>query len=490
MVEPADKGCVMQTERGPSDGKAGVKPGWKFWAQKIQALLSDAVLGFFALLAAELALLPVAVNLPAEAGQIVDIVQWAILGLFTAEYVCALAIAENKKEFVLEKWRILDLVIITAPWLTLLPWVGEGLRSAPALRLLRLLRVVAFAARAGGAMMREAAGKRQVEKAGPIHVIALGPQLQNQPKSVTWQEFLAWLQKPEERWFHVENVSREQFADLARVEGLSIPLLESCSSASNYPRLESFPNGIILSVWLPEFLQQATSGRVARTAVLMVAGRNRVVSVTTRPCRLPELLAKRMKMETTAEIAFGPRLALAFIKEVLEQNEEVAGLLEQQLRALEEVPMRENRPDFFEETFKLRKELSALRSDLWRLKGILGTLTSGRVSFPESSPAIAEALRLLEDQADYLYETVENLRDGLLSVLELHLNVVSFEMNKFMRLLAVVSVLGLIPAVVGGLLGMNLAGNPWPATLSQVTFGVAAAILLCLYIFLVKGWLK
>ena len=43
-------------------------------------------------------------------------------------------------------------------------------------------------------------------------------------------------------------------------------------------------------------------------------------------------------------------------------------------------------------------------------------------------------------------------------------------MNRVMRVLAVVSVLGLIPAVVGGLLGMNLADNPWPVTLPQVTF--------------------
>jgi len=37
---------------------------------------------------------------------------------------------------------------------------------------------------------------------------------------------------------------------------------------------------------------------------------------------------------------------------------------------------------------------------------------------------------------------------------------------------------------------MNLEGNPWPATLSQVTFGISSVVLLCLYLFLVKGWLR
>ena len=96
----------------------------------------------------------------------------------------------------------------------------------------------------------------------------------------------------------------------------------------------------------------------------------------------------------------------------------------------------------------------------------------------------------LVEAGDYLYETVNNVREGVLSLIELHLNVVSFEMNRVMRVLAVVSVLGLIPAVVGGLLGMNLADNPWPVTLPQVTFAVCFAMVTSLYFFVAKGWLR
>jgi Mg2+ and Co2+ transporter CorA len=59
-----------------------------------------------------------------------------------------------------------------------------------------------------------------------------------------------------------------------------------------------------------------------------------------------------------------------------------------------------------------------------------------------------------------------------------------------MRLLAIVSALALIPAVVGGLMGMNLADNPWPATLAQVAFGTFVLMLCVLYTFLAKGWLR
>jgi Mg2+ and Co2+ transporter CorA len=63
-------------------------------------------------------------------------------------------------------------------------------------------------------------------------------------------------------------------------------------------------------------------------------------------------------------------------------------------------------------------------------------------------------------------------------------------MNRFLKLLAVVSFLGLIPSVAGGLLGMNVAGNPWPVSLGQVAFCVAMGMATSLYVFAVKGWLK
>jgi len=44
--------------------------------------------------------------------------------------------------------------------------------------------------------------------------------------------------------------------------------------------------------------------------------------------------------------------------------------------------------------------------------------------------------------------------------------------------------------VIGGLLGMNVMGNPWPVTLGQVAFTVAIGMATALYVFAVKGWLR
>ena len=89
-----------------------------------------------------------------------------------------------------------------------------------------------------------------------------------------------------------------------------------------------------------------------------------------------------------------------------------------------------------------------------------------------------------------MHETIEKAHEQLLTLLDLHLNIASYDVNRFMRLLAVVSSLALIPTIVGGLLGMNVLGNPWPLTLSQVAFGTFILMLCVLYAFLAKGWLR
>jgi Mg2+ and Co2+ transporter CorA len=112
---------------------------------------------------------------------------------------------------------------------------------------------------------------------------------------------------------------------------------------------------------------------------------------------------------------------------------------------------------------------------------------------PTSPADPSKGEKYLDDllaETESLYETVNKNKEELQTLIELHINFKSFEMNTFLKLLAIVSFLGLIPSIAGGLLGMNVAGNPWPVTLGQVTFVVVMSMATALHVFAVKGWLK
>jgi Mg2+ and Co2+ transporter CorA len=241
-------------------------------------------------------------------------------------------------------------------------------------------------------------------------------------------------------------------------------------------------------LWSPEF--DAAAGRVDRHAMLLVAWERGLLSLSRRPTALVPRTAPVTAAAQVEPATFPVQMILAETGRVLRGNEAIVARFEQELHALEDVPVRESRPVFFERTFRLKKELSAAQSDLWRLRSVLADLAERRLALPGMSEHDAEAFGRLSATAVYLYETVVNIREEALSVIELHLNVVSFDMNRVMRVLAVVSVLGLIPAVIGGLFGMNLVDNPWPFTLPQVAFVICFGMLIGLYLFFVKGWLR
>jgi len=121
---------------------------------------------------------------------------------------------------------------------------------------------------------------------------------------------------------------------------------------------------------------------------------------------------------------------------------------------------------------------------------MLRELSRGQLSIPGLDEANREIFGLLADDTGDLYESNEDLRESLQALVDLRLNVSSFQMNRVMRLLALLTALALIPTIAGGLLGMNLQDSPWAVSLAQVSFGVAAGMALSLYLFAIKGWLR
>jgi Mg2+ and Co2+ transporter CorA len=137
----------------------------------------------------------------------------------------------------------------------------------------------------------------------------------------------------------------------------------------------------------------------------------------------------------------------------------VAQLHEEEIRSLEEARVNQGGAAFLNHAFRLQREISAAASDLSRMKSIVRSLAGGKVSLPGADAKNEPFLDSLLADVDSLGDQFNDLKESVRSLVDLHMNFTSFEMNKFMKLLAIVGFLGLIPSVAGGLLGMNVSGN-------------------------------
>lgn len=267
--------------------------------------------------------------------------------------------------------------------------------------------------------------------------------------------------------------------EIASATGVQHVMIEAALQESSFPRIESGARWTALTVSLP-----SEGDAIQRDHVLLLVSANAVLSLSLHQLDLQQLPAE------SGTLPWGSRCALHIIRLVLSRDEELAGRLERMVRQLEELPVIESSESFFKQTFRLKRALSTAKGDLWRLRGLLEMLADGRRLLPGLGPDQRESVTLLADEADYLYETVDNIRESVLSLIELHLDIAAHDTNRFMRLLAIVTTLALIPAVMGGLLGMNLVEGPWPVTLAQVAFGTLVLTLGVLYTFMAKGWLR
>ncbi len=445
---------------------------------RLSVFLNESVMGFLALAGLSCGIAPFLFDLSHGVELGFKLAKWLVIGLFALEYGANFALSTNRFKFAIDPWHIFDAFIILVPLLSLLPEVSDIASSSPALRILRLFSILLFGPRVGHGFQRTALPLPQQAPYGQPQVTAFQPG-ESTTRKCDWNELLQWLANPASCWLHAANLTPERLKEIALVASVPHVMIEAALQESSYPRIESGVRWTMLTISLP-----SASDAMRRDPVLLLVSKNGMLSLSMHPLDLP-LLPADLEI-----LPWGARCALHIIRLVLARDEELAGQMERMVRQLEALPAMESTEGFFKQSFRLKRALSTEKSNLWRLRGLLEMLADGRRLLPGLDSGQREIISPLVEEADYLYETVDNIRESVLSLIELHIDIAAHDTNRFVRLLMIVSTLALIPAVLGGLLGMNLVEAPWPVTLGQVAFGALVLALGVLYAFMAKGWLR
>ncbi|WP_339720068.1 CorA family divalent cation transporter [uncultured Paraglaciecola sp.] len=457
------------------------------YKQLIERYLNDAVLGFFALLSLFLFIAPLVFEFNEFANVFVAALEAAIVLLFVFEYVSALLLSHNKREFLIDPRRLIDIFIIVSALIAFIPFVPDILRHSPVLRLLRVGRIALLGARSSFALKYDNTNKEDISNKATVDlkILILGSS-GTQFESISWELGLKRISNGEPDWLFISGLDESRLT--AITEALRVPetavkgLFQSTS-----PGFDTLAHFSTFFVRYP--LQMAVGGRLLRTPILLVGTAENVVVLS----RDHTDLEKKVQLRLASIDANTPKMVratLALVSEIMSAYTHVAETIEVSLTELEMVQSKLGDEVFLARTFTLRADILKARASLKHLKSVIRDLFSGKVMIAGSSASDRDPFRFLADDANDLYEDIDELRESLQGLVDLRLNVSSFQMNRVMRLLALLTALALLPATVGGLLGMNITDAPWPGTLAQIAFGVGVGMSLSLYIFAIKGWLR
>jgi len=457
-----------------------------FFARLIRRYLNDAVLGFFALLSLILFLAPMVFPFNEVAHSVVTIIELTIILLFVLEYISGYLLAESKISYVKNAWRVIDVLIIISALIAFMPFVPDVLRHSPVFRLIRVGRIALLGARSSLALKSvDNSADIISSEVAALKVLRLNTS-GNQFEVITLEEGLERITNGDPDWLFISGVGESQLAPITEALNVPVSAVQGLfrSASAGFDTLEHFST---FFVRYPMSMQ--AGGRLIRTPILMVGTAENVVVLSRDHTNLDEKVQSRLASidANTPKIV---RATVALVSEIMLAYTHVTESLELSLSNLELAQHQLGDETFLTRTFELRADILKARGSLKHLKNVIRDLFSGKVIIANTSIVDREPFRFLADDASDLYENIEDLRESLQSLVDLRLNVSSFQMNRVMRLLALLTALALIPATIGGLLGMNITDAPWPGTLLQIAFGVGVGMTLSMYVFAIKGWLR
>jgi Mg2+ and Co2+ transporter CorA len=461
----------------------------------VNLLLPDLLMIVLAVIMVPIVLLPLFLELSDPLVTALQFIDYAILSIFVIEYILKTILAKNILKHIINPWHLLDLFVILVPLINLFPAVSLRYGSSTLiLRLLRIIRVVAMGGRAVDRKIQLAVAVPEaiVQEVKPLEIQVIDGNFENYYQNVPFGKLDEYIKNPYQTWIDISNVSEADLDKLSNSLGIPRILLESELTEESYPRVDYFEHYSLIFARIADIqLSQKDATRLAidRRGILVVCQEQNIITISKTKTDIFKQITKQAQKALGSDGPLVVTILYTILKHILEKDKQIIAALEHRLMVLESIPLNKRPGNFLEVTFYLRKEVNQIVPSLLHLKEIISVITSKQVPLEGFCEKHEKIFDILMDEAVYLHETASSARDNLQSLVDLYINTNSFQTNQVMRIIAVITSLGIIPAVMG-LLGSNIAGNPWDIQLWQV-FGLLGFIVLAMiWIFYRMGWLK
>jgi Mg2+ and Co2+ transporter CorA len=452
----------------------------------VNLVLSDGFMIFLAILLIPIILLPFYSKLPTDINNFLLVADLVVIGIFYLEYFLKLFLAKDRWAHFKDPWHILDLIIILIPLLEIFPILGVmGTRTSPLLRLFRLARLFAVS----GRIVKRKAGKPEAVpvkalRKSTMQIQAVDGSLHNVKKGVKLDELPKYLENESQTWIEISSVSDIDLEGLSQALKIPLTLLESKLVEEAFPRIDYLEASSLVFLQAGEIEHiKGTSNlfTVSKTGMLIVCSGFNIVTISREPSEDFDEILKIASKRPNHDKQMTVTILYSILDFIIRDYKTIVQKIETELIRLENIPKDEHPKDFLETTFNMKKEVTRLSSSLHHLREVVDTITSKRVPLAGFDKGWEDLFDILLDETGYLYETTANSKENLISLIDLHINMTSYEMNKVMRFLAVITCLALIPTVIGGMLGMNILGIPASVQLWQV-------VIMTLMLMSAVGW--
>lgn len=466
--------------------------------QLVDGIFRQEVMGVLALLLIPILLLLDFVPLTPGVFAFLSIIDVAIWIFFILEYVCRLIVAENRVAYIVSPWNLLDLIIIAVPAIALVLGAGYGLsRYLRVLRVMQAFQVLYVGAKgAKNQIDGKSAGDMAIrpEQEMQIRTIALSGTPGNggvpgwdilSPESITPDI------NTHHMWVDFSGYSKSDYPVLSEITHIPPYILDERLRERAYPRFYNAGKFMTVFLKIPRVNREYGDTEIwdiTWDGLLVAFSADQVMTFSKSGHEIVDnTLGDGLDQGIVLD---GPGVLYLCVNRSLDIIEDLILSAEEQLVCLETRQVSRLPRNFLSMMYTSQKELSRVTSGLLHTKTALEEVCSSGGEISCLDEVRAGRLHSLTDRVSLLYDTANHVSDSFSWMADYYLNITSFSMNRVMKILTVLTAMTMIPTLIGGFLGTNLIGNPWPITLLQMITLVGLLMFITAWIYYNLGWLR
>ena len=420
---------------------------------------------------------------------IFHLINLIIIVVFVLEYVLKLIVTRPHWKYILKPWHILDLAIILLAAIDFFPFVPvKGWRASPLFRLLRLARVIFLA----GRVAKPPTPPKEEPPGLAVSAIRMNVLTEKDLKQdASLCDVQTAIADPRDNWIDIHSLSSCDIGNLSQLFSIPENVLESKLLGGAFPGIDFFKGYTIINLWdtkLKNDLKDNEVPQIENPGVVIICSQSYLATLSLDPHSFSDQLVG--EQYALPEESFSIQVLYSIIKRKINDYKLILQKLEKMVAGLEDISSDKRPPKILDTTFQLKKIIQKQDYNISHFTQVLGQLLKNKLTLQGAREEINASFIVLHSEAESLNDLCHSIRDNITSLIELQLNRVSFDLNRVMKLLAVITCLAVIPTIIGGLLGQNLKDQPYNITISEIFFFVISIMLIGLYVFYRKGWLK
>lgn len=463
--------------------------------ETVDSVLSDRFMAFLSVVLIPVIVLPFFISFSPPALSFFEICDVTVILLFTVEYTSKLYLAKSRWEYFKSPWHLLDLAVVLLSFISYLPLIRSGSSGSASLllRLLRLPRALAVGGRTAGSRIRapEAALVVPVQLP-PVVIREVDADLKTEHENLSWDDLAKHLSTTSQEWIDIHNINEEGVVRLGAMLRVPPHHFKARQVDEIYPHIDYVQEMSFIFLQSGEIKYPDRSRNyltIARRGSVIICKGPKIISASPHG---PDIFQKALDDIHTRreEHGFVASVLFGMLDAALKEYRSIFSEVELEVSRIGSTPRSKLPRDFLQRMYELNKQVTRLVSNMVHFKQLLGVVISRRVPLEGLDRGAEEDFRSLQDETSYLNDVADDILEHLHTLIDLYINQSSFETNRVLKILAVITALSIIPTAVGGILGMNLLDTPYTFHLWQIVVSMVFTMSFVGYCFVKLGWLR